>query len=151
MCELNFEERDYHRKVDISITILKLSHIIRKPVLAICKQQRHSSACTSTNLISTIVVCCLDSIIPILAKSQQVGSSLTWSQPPNAPVNNFLTQNHCKECQTYQSCQCVDHLHMPVPYLGPHEPCPPGFWRGCRGSGNHWMIHRRDGVRFHGG
>ena len=65
-----------------------MSHVMRKPVLAICEQQRCS-------LISTFVVCYLDSIIPILAKSkisrlqlvsvaEQAGLSLTWSETPKA-------------------------------------------------------------------
>ena len=41
-----------------------MSHIMRKPVFAICKQQRHRSACASArSLISAFVIYCLDSII----------------------------------------------------------------------------------------
>ena len=36
---------------------------MRKPVYAICEQQRHRSR----SLISTFVVCCLDSTIPQFA------------------------------------------------------------------------------------
>ena len=59
---------------------------MRKPVYAICEQQRHS-------LISAFVVHCLDGIIPVLAIAEisrlelasvveQAGLSLTWSQTP---------------------------------------------------------------------
>ena len=47
-----------------------LSYVMRKPVYAICQQQRHISACASTHmrrLIPAFVVRCLDSIIPLLA------------------------------------------------------------------------------------
>ena len=39
-----------------------LSRIVRKPVYAICEQQRHPRS-----LISAFVVRCLDSIIPLLS------------------------------------------------------------------------------------
>ena len=39
---------------------------MRKPVFAICEQQRHNPR----SLISAFVVHCLDSTIPILAKSK---------------------------------------------------------------------------------
>ena len=42
----------------------KLSHIIRKPVYALCKQRRCRSAWQSCSLISTFVVHCLDGIAP---------------------------------------------------------------------------------------
>ena len=62
-----------------------------KPVkYAICEQQRRKSACASS-LISIFIVCCLDSIIIIVAISdisrlllasvaELAGLSLTWSQ-----------------------------------------------------------------------
>ena len=69
-----------------------LSHVMRKPVLAICEQQRCRSACSYVE--SDQHLCCslsrlYDSIIPILAKSkisrlqlaseaEQAGSSLIW-------------------------------------------------------------------------
>ena len=66
---------------------------MRKPVFVICEQQRCRSACTLRSLTSAFVVRCLDSIIPILAKSEisrlklasvveQAGLSLAWSQIP---------------------------------------------------------------------
>ena len=59
-----------------------MSHVMRKPVYAICEQQRRS-------LISTFVVRCLDSIIPLVSISKissleivsvaaQAGLSLSW-------------------------------------------------------------------------
>ena len=61
-----------------------MSHIMRKPVYAICRQQRHS-------LISTFVVRCLDSTASLVSISEisslylasvavQAGLCLTWSQ-----------------------------------------------------------------------
>ena len=47
-----------------------LSHVMRKPVHAICEQQRCRSACASAQLISTFVVCCLDSIVSLVSKSE---------------------------------------------------------------------------------
>ena len=62
-----------------------MSHVIRKPFYTLCEQQRRS-------LISTFIVRCLDSIIPLLAKAEisrlaivclaeQAGLSRTWSNP----------------------------------------------------------------------
>ena len=59
-----------------------LSHVMRKPIYAICEQQRHS-------LISAFVVHCLDSIIPLVSISKisslylalwaaKAGLSLPW-------------------------------------------------------------------------
>ena len=42
-----------------------MSHVIRKPVFAICEQQRRRSACAMRSLISTFVIRCLDSIIHV--------------------------------------------------------------------------------------
>ena len=44
-----------------------LSHIIRKPVCAICEQQRRRSACASMQSDQCLVVRCLDSIIPLVS------------------------------------------------------------------------------------
>ena len=68
-----------------------LSRVMRKPVFAICEQQRHRSACSSMSLISTFIVCCLESIIPLVSVSEisnfylafvavQARLSLPWSQ-----------------------------------------------------------------------
>ena len=68
-----------------------MSHIMTKPAFAICKQQRHRSACTSAQSISAFVVRCLDRIIPLVSISEisslylahlaaQAGLCLTSSQ-----------------------------------------------------------------------
>ena len=70
---------------------LHLSHIMRKPVYAICEQQRRRSACASAQSDQRLCFLCLDSIIPILAiakisrlslvsVAEQAGLSLTWSK-----------------------------------------------------------------------
>ena len=69
---------------------------MKKPVYAMCKQQRCRSVCVADHprsLISAFVVRRLDSIIPLLAKSnisriqlasvaEQTDLNLTWSQTP---------------------------------------------------------------------
>ena len=67
---------------------------MRKPVFAICEQQRRKSASASArSLISGFVVHCLDSIIPLVfisgisslylaSVAAQAGLCLTWSQTP---------------------------------------------------------------------
>ena len=70
-----------------------MSHIMRKPVYAICRQQRRRSACASTQSDSAFVVHCLDSIVALVSISKisslylasvaaQAGLSLPWSQTP---------------------------------------------------------------------
>ena len=46
-----------------------MSHVMRKPAFAICEQQRRRSACANSlrSLISTFVIRCLDSIIPLVS------------------------------------------------------------------------------------
>ena len=46
---------------------LHISHVMRKPALAICEQQKHKSASASTQSDSTFVTRCLDSIIPLVS------------------------------------------------------------------------------------
>ena len=69
-----------------------MSHVMRKPVYAICEQQRRRSA-HSFSLISVFVIRYLDSIIPLvsisiisslyLASLAVLASlSLTWSRTP---------------------------------------------------------------------
>ena len=48
----------------------KISRIMRKPVFAVCEQQRRRSACASVQSDQHLCFCCLDSIIPILANSK---------------------------------------------------------------------------------
>ena len=54
---------------------------MRKPVFAICEQQRCKSACASVQSDQSFVVHCLDSIIPILAiaKSSTLASLCSWA------------------------------------------------------------------------
>ena len=50
---------------------LHTSHVMRKPLFAICEQQRRRSACASAqSLISAFVIRCLDSIIPLFSISK---------------------------------------------------------------------------------
>ena len=67
-----------------------MSHVMRKPVYAICIQQRQDQTARMRSLISAFVLRYLDSIIPLLAKSkisrlqlaseaEQSGLSLIWS------------------------------------------------------------------------
>ena len=89
---------DLHRKKikPISIGMIagdSLSHVMRKPVYAICEQQRRRSDCASAQSDQRLCFHCLDSVIPLLAiakissfylvtVAEQVGLSLTWSQTP---------------------------------------------------------------------
>ena len=50
---------------------LHMSHVMRKPVYAICEQQRRRSDCAyAFSLIGVFVVRCLDTIIPLRAKAE---------------------------------------------------------------------------------
>ena len=73
-----------HRLSVLMENLYELSHVMRKPVYAICEQQRYS-------LISTFIVNCLDSIISLVSISEnsslslaavagQASLCLTWSQ-----------------------------------------------------------------------
>ena len=68
----------------------QVSHVMRKPVYAICEQQRFRSHYASTQSGQHLFVHCFDGIIPILAKpkaaslslvpvAEQTCLSLTWS------------------------------------------------------------------------
>ena len=68
-----------------------MSRIMRKPVYAICEQQRRRSACTSAQSDQHLCFCCLDSIISLVSISEisslllasvaaQAGLSLTRSK-----------------------------------------------------------------------
>ena len=76
-----------------------MSHIMRKPVFAICEHQ----PAQPHSLISTFVVRCLDSIIPLVSipeisslylasVSVQAGLSLTWLQTSKTgfPVKRLI-------------------------------------------------------------
>ena len=69
-------------RVPIIHVVDHMSHIMRKPVSALCEQQRRRSACTSVQSDHTFVVRCLDSIIPILAQckiSKTLASLCSWA------------------------------------------------------------------------
>ena len=64
---------------------------MKKPVYAICEQQRSRSACASAQSDQHLCFCCLDCIIPLVSISEisslylasvaaQVGLGITWSQ-----------------------------------------------------------------------
>ena len=71
---------------------------MRKPVYAICEQQRGTDQSVhSRSLISIFVVRCLDSIIPVVSISEissiylssmaaQAGLCLTWPQTPQRQI-----------------------------------------------------------------
>ena len=44
-----------------------MSNVMRKPVYAICEHKGTDQPAHTRSLISAFVVCCLDSIIPVLA------------------------------------------------------------------------------------
>ena len=79
-----------YAQADLRLCCLHMSHVMRKPVLAICEQQRCRSACASAQ--SDQHLCCsLLSIIPLHSKSkisrlelvavaEQASLSLTWSE-----------------------------------------------------------------------
>ena len=59
--------RDFEIKKEI---LKQMSHVTRKPVFAICEQQRCRSAWQQHSLISAFVFPCLDSIVPRLATAE---------------------------------------------------------------------------------
>ena len=70
------------------MVVYYLSHVMRKPVYAICDQQRHRSACASADqpahlhsLIGAFVVRCLDSIIPLVSISKISSLYLSSTNP----------------------------------------------------------------------
>ena len=83
-----------HNHTDLRrMKCIPMSPFMRKPVYAICEQQRHRSACISAQ--SDQCLCCLlpDRIIPLLAisknsrlwlasEAEQPGLSLSWSETP---------------------------------------------------------------------
>ena len=68
-----------------------LSHVMRKPVYAICDQQRRRSYLASASLISAFVVHCLDSIIPLVSISK-ISSLCLASVAAHACLSLPLTQ-----------------------------------------------------------
>ena len=79
---------------------------MRKPVYAICEQQRHRSVCASAQSDQRLCRRFQDSIIPLLAiagisrlwlvsVAEQVGLSLNWSQTPKTEfLVTWLKSNH---------------------------------------------------------
>ena len=76
-----------------SCDILYMSQAMRKPVYAICEQQRRRSVCASAQSDQHLCCRCLNSIIPLVSISkissiylasvaEQAGLSLTWSKTP---------------------------------------------------------------------
>ena len=56
--------------LELSLIAFIISHAMRKPVYAICEQQRHRSACTSAQLDQHLCFLWLDSIIPLVSISE---------------------------------------------------------------------------------
>ena len=59
-----------------SDSLWKIIHVMRKPVYAICEQQRHRSACS---LISASVVRFLDSIISLVSLLLTLANPCSWA------------------------------------------------------------------------
>ena len=89
-------------RVAVALILYYLSHVMRKPVYALCEQQRRRSACASAQSDQHLCFRCLDSIIPLVSISEisslylasvaaQAGLSLPWSQ---APKTGFLVMRH---------------------------------------------------------
>ena len=74
-------------ELKFKITIVIWSHIMRKPVFAICEQQRRRSICTSIQSDQRLCYSLL-SILPLVSSlllvsvAEQAGLSLTWSETP---------------------------------------------------------------------
>ena len=71
-----------------------MRHVMRKPVYAICEQQRRRSSCASAQSDQRLCSHCLDSRIPLVSISEisslyiasvaaQAGLSLPWSETSN--------------------------------------------------------------------
>ena len=78
-----------------------MGHVMRKPVYAICEQKGADQPAHLRSLISTFVVRCIDSIIPLVSISEisslyiasvaaQASLSLHWSQTPKTGF--FMTR-----------------------------------------------------------
>ena len=70
-----------------------MSHVVRKPVLPYANSKGADQPAHPRSLSSAFVVCCLDSIIPLVSISEisslylapvavQAGLNLLWSQTP---------------------------------------------------------------------
>ena len=74
-----------------------LSHIIRKPVYAICNNKGADQPAHLHSLISTFIVPCLDSLISLVSlfaisglSLVRAGLSLTWSQIPKERISHDM-------------------------------------------------------------
>ena len=92
--EAHFVCLRFYCPINTLTLVFQISHVVRKPVYAICEQQRRRSACTSAHSDQNLCCHCLDSIIPLLAISkisrlqlasvaEQAGLSLTWLESLN--------------------------------------------------------------------
>ena len=54
----------------VSTELKCMSHVMRKPVYAMCEQQKRRSACASMQSDQRLVVRCLDSILPLVSVSR---------------------------------------------------------------------------------
>ena len=89
-----------------------MSHVVRKPVFAICEQQRRRLACASAQSDQHLCFRCLDSIIPLVSISENaslhlvsvtVQTSLSpWSQTPKT---GFLVMRLICKRKTYHSSE----------------------------------------------
>ena len=79
---------------------------MKKPIYAICEQQRRRSACVPVQSDQCLVVRCLDSMIPLVSiaiilslyhasVAAQTGLSLPWSQTPKT---GFLVTRLISAC-----------------------------------------------------
>ena len=107
-----------------------MSHVMRKPVYAICVQQRRRSVCASAQSDQRLCFRFLDSIIPLLSISEipslylasvaeQAGLSLSWSQTPKT---GFLLTR--LELMFHSQCLCsnlVGHLVCYLAYFIVHN------------------------------
>ena len=129
-------------KVSFGIKLFKckhvryqVSHVMRKPVYAICKQQRLRSDCASTQSDQQFCGSLLCSIIPIVAKPkvsslslvsvvEQTSLSLTWSHTTEDRFSEIklvlmraLTLS-MYSCCGRGHCQCLQQLHEGVAVAG---------------------------------
>ena len=101
-----------------------MRHVMRKPVYAICEQQRRRSACASAQSDQRLCCRCLDSMTPLVAMydisslylasvAAQTGLYLTWSETPKTGFLvtwlNYLPERNCffPMSTTIQSMTCV--------------------------------------------
>ena len=85
---------------------------MRKPVYAICEQQRHRSAYTSAQSHQHLCFCCLDSIIPLVSISKisslyiasvavEADLSVIWSEIPEDRFSHDVSQVVKPQCSNF--------------------------------------------------